>query len=97
MSDEVEIERLGGLAGFGSPRSRLRSTGKVALDKLSRAERDMLEALFDGGGTASPAGEADAFRYRLTKQGKSGPQSVEVAEQDVPATLKSKLSPPRLV
>ena len=75
MSDEVEIERLGGLAGFGSPRSRLRSTGKVALDKLSRAERDMLEALFDGGGTASPAGARSSNSWRrrpMSPQHRSG-------------------------
>lgn len=82
----LEVERLGGFAGFGG--GRLRSRGKVALSALSAADRAAVEGFFTAGTAAlakqAPAGAADMFRYRLTRDG----ASVEVPEGLVPAAVR---------
>ena len=85
--DKFEIERLGGLAGFGGPGSRLRSQGSLEASQLSPADRRSIDELF-----AHPMPSAnpvtDGFRYRLTRHTNEGTQTVEVAEQHVPDALK---------
>ena len=82
----VEVERLGGFAGFGLPGSRLRSCGHVEAAHLAAADRQALTALFDKPPAAPPL--PDGFRYRLTRQTPAGPQAVEIAEQHVPESIK---------
>ncbi len=83
--DDLEIEKLGGLAGMGA-RSRLRSRGRLALSSLSAADRQAVDALF-----ASPAPEPDkmrdGFRYRLTRHTDAGEQTVEIPESAAPAFI----------
>jgi emfourin len=83
----LEVERLGGFAGFGSPGSHLRSRGRIDTDDLVPADRKTVNALFDAppGGANPP----DAFRYRLTRQTAHGPQTVEVPEQHVPVAVRA--------
>jgi hypothetical protein len=89
----VDVERIGGFGGFGSPGSHLRSRGIVETSDLSHDDQQALEALFDN----SPGGGdlPDAFKYRLTRQTAQGPQTVEIAEHHVPeavrATVKDEL------
>ena len=83
--DRLDIERVGGLGGFGGP--NLKSTGQVSSSKLSAADRGVVEALF-----ASPPSEAprpDEFSYRLTRQTSNGPQTIQVPERHVPMALRS--------
>ncbi len=88
---ELTIEKIGGLAGFGLPNSRLRSRGSCTAEELTAADRGAVDALFAGKrARASPAG-GDQFRYRITRQAAAGEQSVEVAEADVPAKLMASL------
>jgi len=84
----LQIERIGGIAGFGGP--HLKSRGEVALSDLSSADRQAVERLFADPQGAQPAhpGEADAFRYRLTRQTPAGAQTVEVPGNAVPAALR---------
>jgi hypothetical protein len=84
----LQIERLGGLAGFGG--ANLKSRGEVAMSDLSPADRQAVEALFADKGKAPPVprGAADMFRYRITRQTPSGPETIEVPEQAVPAALR---------
>ena len=86
--DRLQIERIGGLAGFGGP--HLKSRGEFALSDLSPADRQALEELFSDPRKAAPAhpGEADAFRYRITRQRAAGPQTIELPGHAVPAALK---------
>ena len=85
--DRLQIERVGGLGGFGLPGSHLKSRGEVDLSKISPADRAAVDALFEkGGGTPPP--KPDAFRYRITKQTPQGPQTVEVPEEQVPMVLQ---------
>ena len=83
----LEIERLGGFAGFGSPGSHLRSRGQVDTTHLAPADRKAVEALFDAppGGGQTP----DAFRYRLTRETAHGPQTIEVPERHVPVAVRA--------
>jgi hypothetical protein len=84
----VEVERVGGFAGFGGPGSRLHSRGTVDTAALAGADRDAVEKLFARASPA-PAITPDAFLYRLTRQTEGGPQTIEVAEQHVPEALRS--------
>ena len=85
--DRIQIERTGGFAGFGLPGSRLQSRGEIALSELSSADRAAIDALFDSRGGAEPH-MPDGFRYRITRQTATGPQTIEVPESKVPAALK---------
>ena len=86
--DRVNIERVGGLAGFGLPGSRLKSKGELAISELSPADRSALDALFENKARAiSPM--PDSFRYRITRQTSQGPQTIEVSEDRVPMVLRN--------
>ena len=89
-SSLIQVERFGGLAGFGGSRSHLRSRGTLKLDALSPRDRKTIDGLFQ----APPIPKAlfperDAFRYRITRETPAGSQSIEVPEQMVPETLRS--------
>ena len=84
---EIQIERVGGLAGFGLGGSRIQSRGRVDLDKLSPVDRGTIEKLFRQ--THSRASSsADAFRYRLTWTSAAGERTVDVAEHEVPQAVR---------
>jgi len=87
--NRLQIEKLGGLAGFGGP--HLKSKGDVAVSDLSPADQKAVEALFaDPKKVApAPAGQADAFRYKITRHGPAGDQTVEIPEHAVPAAVKN--------
>ena len=86
--DRLEIERIGGFAGFGGP--HLKSRGELALSDLSPADRQVVEDLFRDPHKARPAyrGEADMFSYRITRQTAKGKQTIEVPSDSVPAALR---------
>jgi hypothetical protein len=84
--DELAIERLGGIAGFG-PSARIRSRGRISMQTLSDDDKAAVEHLFKTGGAQATTSSADAFRYQITRQTSAGPQSVEVAEHAVPKAL----------
>lgn len=83
--DWIDIERLGGLAGFGTG-GHLRSRGRVALTSLSPSDRGRIKRLFASGGDDGHVG-GDQFRYRLTLAGKT----VEVGGDDLPRLLLESL------
>lgn len=85
--DCVDIERIGGFAGFGGPAARIRSHGSLPLSALSHADRALLERLMAGKGPARPT--PDEFLYRITRQIGASTTTVEVAESQVPAALRA--------
>ena len=86
--DQLKIERVGGLAGFGLPGSHLKSKGEVSMSELSPSDRSALDALFDGKAkTAQPM--PDGFRYRITRQTAKGPQTIEIPEDHVPMVIRN--------
>jgi hypothetical protein len=84
--DQVDVERLGGFPGFGGPGGRLKSNGTVDLQTLPQVDRDRIQALFRNPPSSTPS-LLDAFRYRLTHHTSSGPKTIEVADQYLPAAL----------
>lgn len=84
------VERLGGLAGFGSRGSRLRSRGTLDLDTLQEPERQKILALFSIGGTRETLKPGpDSFRYRITRRRETGIQTIEAHEAVVPPAICS--------
>lgn len=84
MSRHIQVERLGGFAGFGGPDSHLRSRGSLALDGLTTEVRDAIAALFNGERKGAKDAHPDGFRYRVTL----GTLSIEVDESHLPAILR---------
>ena len=86
----LKIERVGGLAGFGLPQSRVKSSGEQALSALSAADRATVESLFHAPTEQlRPDGQTrDGFRYKLTRSVDGREQTVEVPEAAVPPALK---------
>lgn len=85
--DEIRVERIGGLAGFGQPGSRLKSVGRVILSDLARDERQLVEALFGQSRRPPKSSRADGFRFVLTRTLPTGVETVEVAEDRVPQVI----------
>jgi hypothetical protein len=84
---EIEVERVGGLGGFGLAGSRIQSKGRVELTKLSNEDRQAIDTLFRQA-HAPVASSPDAFRYRLTRSSSSGTQTIEAAEHQVPQAVR---------
>ena len=76
---DIAIEQLGGFVGAGG---RIRTMGRHAWAALSEPDRARLDALF-----AARKSFVGNLRYRLTRQGADGPETIEVAPEDVPETL----------
>ena len=87
-ADLIQVERLGGFAGFGQPGAALRSHGTLRLAQLSPQAQATLAAWFDHPPPAPTVGNDD-FTYRLTRQGPAGAQVVELPAALVPALLRS--------
>lgn len=83
----IDIERLGGLAAYGMPGSRIRSRGHILAKDLNASDQALLRALFLAP-TEAPSWVRDAFRYHLTRQSNCGPQTVVVAESMVPESIR---------
>ena len=83
----LHIERLGGLPGVGSPRSRLKSCGEIALTDLSPGDRAAIEQLFRAPPAAFASPLRDGFHYRISRDGAAGAETVEVPESTIPAAV----------
>lgn len=89
-SAHIQVERLGGLAGFGGSLSHLRSRGILKLDTLSPRDRKVVDGLFQAPPIPkTPSQERDAFRYRITRETSTGSETIEVPEQLVPESIRS--------
>lgn len=85
----LKVEKIGGLAGFGGARARIRSLGQLDTAALSAAERKELDSLFRAGGSSEPAAGGDGFRFRISRSTAGGTETIEASEADVPAALAS--------
>ncbi len=91
--DHLEIERLGGVGGFGLPGSRIRSRVLLNVSDLSAVELNSVTALIAAPVTAVrplQAG-ADFFRYWLTLYTSEGRREIEVQESELPGSLQARL------
>lgn len=89
----VTVERVGGLAGFGMARSRIRSRGEVDPDQLGAADRRTLDRLFSGsargGKSESTTPVRDGFVYVLSRPAPNGTETVRLPESAVPAFISA--------
>jgi hypothetical protein len=85
----LHVEKLGGLAGFGGSRSRIRSRGQIDTAQLSTADRKAIDSLFESGGSSEPPQGADAFRFRISRTTPGGTETIEAPETSVPEALVS--------
>ena len=84
----VKVEKIGGLAGYGLPGSRLKSSGETAISALSPADQAWIEASFQKP-PQKVGNERDTHRYRITRTENGRDQTVEVPEAQVPHALKA--------
>jgi hypothetical protein len=89
----LHMERVGGLAGFGSSRARVRSHGQCDTAEFSNEEAEAVDKLFRSTpshaasvSSAAPS-SPDGFKLRLTLTNAQGTQSVVVPESAVPTAL----------
>jgi hypothetical protein len=83
----LKVERIGGLAGFGGARSRLKSDGEIAFSSLSLSDQKAVDALFKGDSKSAPSQMRDGFSYRLTRGGGAAGDTILVPEDRMPAAL----------
>jgi hypothetical protein len=84
----LTIERIGGLAGFGSAGSHLRSRGEIDIARLSTADQGAVNTLFlSGSAHAAPSTLRDGFTYRISRHGPHGLETIDVTEANVPVAL----------
>jgi hypothetical protein len=87
----LRVERIGGLAGYGGARSRLKSDGQIAFSALSLTDQKAVEALFKAQGKAAPSPVRDGFSYRVTRggdgRGEAAGKTILVPEDKMPAAL----------
>jgi hypothetical protein len=83
----LKVERIGGLAGFGGAKSRLKSDGEIAFSSLSLSDQKIVEALFKAKGNAPESQTRDGFRYRVTRGGGAAGETILVSEDKMPAAL----------
>ncbi len=83
----LQVERIGGIAGFGAGGSHLRSQGEVDMASLSSHEQEAVEALFQSDPKTDPSKMRDGFRYKISRTTASGTETVEAAESAVPPAI----------
>lgn len=83
----LQVERVGGIAGMGGPGAHIRSRGQIALETLSKADRQSVLSLFTSRARAKPSPMRDGFSYRLSRTGASGTETVEVPEALLPPAV----------
>lgn len=88
----VEIERVGGFAGFGLPGSGLRSVATCAWSELSEADRDAIAGGATAAGGVFDLDEArDGFYYRVTVHAPTGPITYFLREGALSETVVDSL------
>jgi hypothetical protein len=88
---DLSIERIGGIAGFGLPGSRIASRGQIDLHQLTAVDVTAIESLFSLYAKTAKSKTAtlprDRFHYRISRSTTQGTEQIEVPEEHVPAAL----------
>lgn len=83
----LQVERIGGLAGFGGVGAHIRSKGQLEMDELSPEEQGVIEGLFKSRSPAKATQIRDGFRYRISRSTSGRVETIEAAEEDIPSRL----------
>jgi predicted metal-dependent TIM-barrel fold hydrolase len=89
---KLKIERIGGLAGFGTKNSHLRSIGEIDTDDLSKEDKNTIIDLFESQSNMDITPAIDTFRYKISRVTDKGIDSIEVNEEKIPATVRQFLN-----
>lgn len=84
---KLKIERIGGLAGFGTKNSHLRSIGEIDTDDLSKEDKSIIKDLFKSQSNKEITQAIDTFRYKISRVTNKGIESIEVNEEKIPVTV----------
>jgi len=79
---DIVIEQLGGFVGGGTAMGHLKMQGRVAWSALAATDQARVEALF-----AEHRAVNANLRYRLTRDGPNGPETIEAPAELVPQVL----------
>ena len=86
--DRLTVERIGGLAGFAGMGSKIKSRGEVSLASLGDEDRLVLDQLFKTRNHVKASKAVpDGFCYKISRNSKSGVQTIEVPEASVPLAI----------
>lgn len=85
----LHIEKVGGLAGYGGTRARIRSRGEIDTTELSPDDQKAVDSLFETGGSVEPPTGADSFQFRISRTTSTGTETVEAHEGQLPEALAS--------
>ncbi len=85
----LHVEKLGGLAGYGGARARIRSRGQIDTAALSPSDQKAVDSLFESGSVAEPSREADSFRFRISRTTPAGTETIEAHEGQLPEAVAS--------
>ena len=83
----LQVEKIGGLAGFGGSHARIRSRGQIDTSTMPAAQQRAVEALFQGSHAADTRKVADGFRYKITRTIAAKVEMIEVSEAAMPAVM----------
>ena len=83
----LQVERLGGLAGFGGAGGHVRSMGQLDMETLSAEEQRVVEDLFQSKGGARASEICDGFCYRISRISSSRTETIQAMEVAVPIFL----------
>ena len=83
----LQVERIGGLAGFGGTGAHVRSVGQLDTDTLSSEERCAVENLFKSKGKAKASQIRDGFRYRISRTSSGRTETIVASEMAIPISL----------
>ena len=86
-STVIEIERLGGIAGFGGPGAHVRSRGRLAYASLTATDQALLDQAFKSVGKRKVSLQRDRFSYRVSRTDVAGTVTIEVAAEHLPTAL----------
>lgn len=88
---ELHVERIGGLAGLGTPMCAIRSAGRCDLESLNASDRASIQKLFDNQGKAKRSTRAtqarDTLKYRLSQMIDGQSVVIEVDESELPHSV----------
>ena len=83
---DITIERMGGLAGYGTAGSHLVSIGKCDLSMLPDNAQQSIKALFSSKRKEAKQISRDQFSYRITLKLADGKSQVVVVDEAVVPT-----------
>lgn len=85
----VNVEKVGGLAGFGGARANIRSRGQIDTAALSPTEQKAVDSLFKARRKTARSKGADGFRFLISRTTDKGTETVERTEENVPPVIAS--------